>query len=279
MSHIKLGYSTYAMRDLDVRDALPRLRAIGYEAIEIMGEDGWTTSPAVIGSEERKEIGRIIQDVGFDLSAVMMRLPLCEEEDGYPEMLDQFRAVCGLARDLCFEAESVVVSSPLGCSHLSWEGGRERIAASLIDMAEIANEHGVILAVEPHVGSVLDSPEKAVWLMEQTGHPALKLNFDISHFHVHAMNLRRCIDLCLSHAAHIHIKDGYHDGDGKVVFQLPGEGSLDLHEYFRLLSERSVAIPVTAEVSAMIWKRPDYDPWAAAERSYAALVGARDSLI
>ena len=277
-SAMKLGYGTYAMQKLDVYEALPRLRAMGYQAIEIMGEEGWATAPPLLDREARKRLAGTIRDLGFDLSAVMALLPLCEEGSGRPAMLERFRAICGLARDLWLDDGPAVFSSPPAGSHPPWDGGRERIAASLLELADIAREHGVILAAEPHVGGALDSPEKAVWLMERTDHPALRINFDISHFHVQGMDLRHSVDLCLPHAVHIHVKDGYIDGDGKVVFQLPGEGSLDLGEYFRLLAEHGTDIAVTAEVSAMIWKLPDYDPWDAAERCHAALAEARDSV-
>lgn len=273
---ITLGYGTYALREVDVYQALPRLRAIGYRAVEIMGETGWSTAPAVLDRDGRAKLAGAIRDLGLDLSAVMAMMPMCAEGERRRAVLEEFRAVCGLARDLCPDAGPAVVSSPLSGRQPPWDEGRERIAADLIECAGIAREHGVILAVEPHVGSALDSPEKSAWLMERTDHPALRLNFDISHYHVQGMDLRRCVDLCLPHAAHVHVKDGYRDGRGAVVFQLPGEGSLDLRAYFRLLAERGAAVPVTAEVSAMIWKRPDYDPWAAAERCYAALDAARD---
>ena len=273
---IILGYGTYALREVDVYQALPRLRAIGYRAVEIMGESGWSTAPAVLDRDGRAKLAGTIRDLGLDLSAVMAMMPMCAEGGRRRGVLEEFRAVCGLARDLCPDAGAAVVSSPLSGRQPPWDEGRERIAADLIECAGIAREHGVILAVEPHVGSALDSPEKAAWLMERTDHPALRLNFDVSHYHVQGMDLRRCVDLCLPHAAHVHVKDGYRDDRGAVVFQLPGEGSLDLRAYFRLLAERGAAVTVTAEVSAMIWKRPDYDPWAAAERCYAALVAARD---
>ena len=32
---MKLGYSNYAMKDLDIFEALPRLKDIGYDAMEI----------------------------------------------------------------------------------------------------------------------------------------------------------------------------------------------------------------------------------------------------
>ena len=274
---IELGYGTYAMRELDIYQALPRLRAIGYRAVEIMGQEGWATAPAVLNRDGRARLAGTIRDLGLDLAAVMAMLPICQEGERRGTVLEEFRAVCGLARDLCQDAAPAVVSSPLGGPQPPWDKGRERIAACLVEFADVARGHGVVLAIEPHVGSALDSPEKAVWLMGRTDHPALRLNFDVSHFHAQGMELRRCVDLCLPHAVHVHVKDGYLDDRGQVVFQLPGEGSLDLRAYFRLLAERGAAVPVIAEVSAMIWKRSDYDPWAAAERSYAALAGARDA--
>lgn len=275
MSRVRLGAGTYAFRDVDVFEALPRLRRIGYEAIEILAGEGWPTAPARLSRDDRAALSGAIQDQGFDSPALMVLLPLCEEGRGRQAVDAEFRAVCQLARDLSFSEEPSVVSSPIGNQGPAWDSGRERIADRLVALADIAQEHGVILAAEPHVGNPLDSPEKAVWLMEQTNHPALRLNFDMSHFQVQGMDLRHCIEACLPYAAHIHIKDGYLDADGEVVFQLPGEGSLDLGAYFRILAEHNSTIPVTAEVSAMIWRQPDYDPWSAAEQSFAALDAAR----
>ena len=67
--------------------------------------------------------------------------------------------------------------------------------------------------------------------------------------------------------------------DGAVTFLLPGEGSLDLNEYFKTLLDAGTEVPVGAEVSAMIWSRPDYDPWQAADFCYRALDDARRQAI
>ncbi|MYD93425.1 MAG: sugar phosphate isomerase/epimerase [Chloroflexi bacterium] len=275
MSHIKLGAGTYAFRDVDVFEVLPRVRRIGFEAIEILAGEGWPTDPARLNRDDRAALSSAIRDQGFDSPALMALLPLCEEGGGQQAVEAEFRAVCQLARDLSFSDAPAVLSSPIGHQGPPWDSGRARIADRLCELADIAQEHGVVLAAEPHVGNPLDSPEKAVWLMQQTNHPALRLNFDMSHFHVQKMDLRLCIQACLPYAVHIHVKDGYIDAEGEVVFQLPGQGSLDLAAYFRILAEHDSTIPVTAEVSAMIWRRPDYDPWAAAEQSFAALDTAR----
>ena len=110
--------------------------------------------------------------------------------------------------------------------------------------------------------------------MRRTDHPGLKLNFDYSHFFVQGMALQHCVDLCLPHAVHIHIKDGAM-ADGRVQFLLPGQGRLDLAAYLKTLTRAGLAVSVTVEVSAMIWKAPDYDPWTAATFCYRAMQEAR----
>ena len=92
------------------------------------------------------------------------------------------------------------------------------------------------------------------------------------------IDLRHAADLCLPDTVHIHIKDGYMK-DGAVTFLLPGEGSLDLVEFFKILLDAGTEVSVGAEVSAMIWSRPGYDPWQAAESCYRALASAREQAI
>ena len=46
---MKLYYSTYGMKQLDVFEALPRLADMGYEGMEIAVTPGWPTEPANMG--------------------------------------------------------------------------------------------------------------------------------------------------------------------------------------------------------------------------------------
>ena len=221
MSLIKLGAGTYAFRDVDVFEALPRLRRIGFDAIEILAGEGWPTAPALLNRDDRSALSNAIRDEGFDSPALMALLPLCEEGHGAQAVEDEFRAVCQLARDLSFSDAPSVLSSPIGHQGPPWESGRARIADRLCALADIAREHGVILAAEPHVGNPLDSPEKAVWLMEQTSHPALRLNFDMSHFHVQGMDLRHCIEACLPFARTSTSRTVTSTSTGRLSFSFP----------------------------------------------------------
>ena len=42
---MKLAYSTYALQSFDVFDVIPRVAAIGYDALELNVGDAWPTAP------------------------------------------------------------------------------------------------------------------------------------------------------------------------------------------------------------------------------------------
>ena len=74
---MKLGYSNYGMKDVDIVDALPRVRAIGYEAIELCARDGWETAADNLGAQERKRLSASLQAVGFPTPPIMEALDVC----------------------------------------------------------------------------------------------------------------------------------------------------------------------------------------------------------
>ena len=275
---IPIGFSTYATQNVDVFEALPRIRAIGYDAVEIAIGDAWPTAPGKLNRNARRRLAGTLRDLGFPPPALFGPVSTCARGSERQAMRAGFIQNCILAEDLNFGGGPGVITTTVSGPLTDWENDREPVAADLIELANIAAGHHAILAVEPHVGAIFDTPEKAAWLMENTRHPNLKIHFDHSHFHVQGIDLRHAAGLCLPDTVHIHIKDG-HMKDGAVTFLLPGEGSLDLIEYFKTLLEAGTEVPVGAEVSAMIWGRPGYDPWRAAKSCYRALSSARQQAI
>ena len=271
---MQLGYSNYAMKELDIFEMLPRLREIGYEAMEIAVRRGWQTSAENLDKASRSRLVEAFQACDFPPPPLMDELASCIQDDRWDETVNRFESSCILARDLSFEDQPAVVTSTLGGCPSPWEQVRNEIRESLLRLADLAAQYQVILALEPHVGNEFDTPEKAVWMMEATQHESLKLNFDISHFIVQGLELKQCVNLCAPHSVHTHIKDGVIE-EGRVRFLLPGEGKLDLTEYMIAVNKAGIKIPITVEVSAMIWSRPDYEPWETAEYCYRALDEAR----
>jgi len=273
-SVVKLGYSTYGMRGLDVFEALPRLRSMGYEAMEICVREGGATAADVFDAAARRKLVECFRDLGFPPPPLMESVSVCAEGSQKDAMQERAAATFSMASDVNFGDTLAVVTTTVGIPEPSWDTGRQLIRDGFLELADLASEHDVVVAAEAHVGGVFDTAEKAVWLMEQTRHEHLKLNFDISHFAVQGYDLHRCVDLCVPYAVHTHVKDGYMVDD-RVQFQLPGEGNLDLAEYVRAVTRAGLKVPVYVEVSRQLSELPDYDPWHAAEFCYRALDEAR----
>ena len=140
-------------------------------------------------------------------------------------------------------------------------------------MVEYCAAREVVLALEPHVGDGLESPQKVAELIEKVDSPYCKLNFDISHFDIQGFSTEETVSALGPHSAHTHVKDQR----GRVPdfeFLIPGEGPFDFVEYLRAMERVGYGGYITAEVSMAVQRRPDYDPLAAAELCYQTLAGA-----
>ena len=275
---MKLGYSNYGMRQLDVFDALPRLQSMGYEAMEICVRDGWATTADAFDKGARRKLVGHFQQLGFPPPPLMESLAVCAEGGERNAMLKRAAASFSMARDLNFGDSLAVITTTVGELNRPWDAVREQVRDSFLELADMASQYGVVIAAEAHSGSVFNSPDKTVWLMEQTRHEHLKLNFDISHFSVQGFDVQQCVDLCVPYAVHTHVKDGFMAG-GKVQFQLPGEGNLDLTAYMKAVIRAALVPPVYVEVSRQISELPDFDAWRAARFCYKALNEARHAAL
>jgi sugar phosphate isomerase/epimerase len=271
---MKLAYSTYALQTLDPFEAIAGVLDIGYEGLELNVGPAWPTAPEKLDGDTRQRLRDAYAGAGFPAPVLMNLIGLCGKDEDTESKERALADTCRLAADLDFDGGLRVVTSTLGANDGDWDSCRNRVAEAIVRYARIAEDHGVSLAIEAHVGQELDSPEKAVWLVETVGHPSVRLNFDHSHFHVLGMDLRHCAELCAPYSVHTHIKDGCLV-DGRVRFQLPGDGTLDLTEYFRVVNDVGIELPITAEVSGQIWQGEDYDPWATARRCYELMRNAR----
>ena len=118
---MKIGYGTYAMQTENIFDALPRLRDIGYEALEINTGDDWPTAPHKLDNDTRETLAKTIQDLGFESPVTMALMPICTQDDGRPAILEKFDSACILASDLAFGDAPGIIVSTLGGLHGTWD--------------------------------------------------------------------------------------------------------------------------------------------------------------
>src|SRR5207237_10647297 len=100
------------------------------------------------------------------------------------------------------------------------------------------------LELEPFKLSLLNSVDAMERFMEETGHPAVKANIDISHLQLAGVapaELRRL----QGQAIHVHISDC----DGKVHGDLPpGRGVVDFGPYLREIKHLNIDGAVSIEL-------------------------------
>ena len=123
------------------------------------------------------------------------------------------------------------ISSTLGGKSEGWPSQHAQLAACVRDRAETAAEHGALFAFEPHIGGLVNRPERALHLLADVAHSALRVHFDYSHFELLDIPLEEAMDRLLGRTAGVHVKDvagRYPD----FRFLLPGEGTLDYDAIF-----------------------------------------------
>jgi inosose dehydratase len=136
-------------------------------------------------------------------------------------------------------------------------------------LCDYAAERGVIVGIEPHVSDLLETPQRARELLDLLPRPNLKLTFDISHFNVQGIPIEESVAICAPIACFTHIKD-----ERGVVpdfeFLIPGEGDFDYVRYLKAMHRAGWTGDVGVEISLMVQRRPNYDPWAAARPALTA---------
>ncbi len=142
------------------------------------------------------------------------------------ENLKDFGRVCEFAEALSIPTIFVLpgVSRPQVATSEALKRSSEAMRA-LLPMAENA---GVALTVEPHIGGILSDPELTLEYLEAV--PGLGLTLDYSHFAAAGFT-QSAIDPLLPHARHIHLRQGR---PGALQAKW-GEGTLDFSAMFEAL--------------------------------------------
>ena len=60
---MELFYSTYGLKNVDVYRALPRLRDIGDQGMEIAVQPGYQTEPANMDAAARKRLAAMVREM------------------------------------------------------------------------------------------------------------------------------------------------------------------------------------------------------------------------
>jgi len=270
---MKIAYGTYAMPTVPLEEALPMVKAIGYDGLELAIGPKHNSMPDQFSSAQRQHLKKMLSELNLGVpSLFVLRSVLTDSPEVHKETLLLIRQVIQLGRDLDI-GSCPVISMGIGGRSALWEEQRTQLLGLLEDYAKITADEGIILALEPHANAAVDRTARAIWLMETLDNPSIRLHFDIVHFFLAGEKIEDTVPALVPYTAHTHVTDARIKDNGFELLLL-GQGELDSVGYVRAMHQAGWTDFITLEVSTMVWSREDYEPFEAAAFSYATLNNA-----
>lgn len=283
---MRLGYNTWSAPGLPFEEAVRVLSRIGYDSVEVTVCEGWPTDAATAADADVERWRAAAADAGLEISSVTANAPLVCDEETWAEsrrrLIRSFEVAAILGGDRALpvslgahkpKAPLLGGNPPPIVAQDSWENDRGLIIDRFGDLVESGVALGCTVALEPHAGAVVSTPEQALAVLEGVASPALGINLDISHFAVRDFDLTEVVASLLPHAVVVEVKDHRRTADG-FDFLVPGEGEFDYPAFLGLLDRGGYRGTVSVEISVRRQALPDFDEVRAAELSYRTLEAA-----
>jgi sugar phosphate isomerase/epimerase len=301
---MRIGYNTWSMATVPYERFIPGLSDIGFRAIAISVVPGytiggkWTENAAALDRltpDDRRRIKADFEERDLKLPSVIGNQSLVEDDAARNAVaMNRLRDAIDLCVDLAVGGHVPTMNTGIAGHSGDLEAKSATVLDRLGELAEHARQRGVVICIEPHVGGAVDTVERAEWLIRTIDSPAVRLDFDVSHFEVVGVPMQTSVPRLMSLASAVEIKDQQFrytddgppaDGwlvqgnglgratapDGRAVefqFLLAGEGTFDLPGYLRLVQEQGFAEPIAFEASVQCQARPGYDALASAAGIY-----------
>lgn len=283
---MRLGYNTWSTPSLPFDEAASTIARIGFDSIEVTVCEGWPTDAERASDEDARRWRGQAVDAGLEISSVTANAPLVCDEQTWAVSRSRLKRSFDIGAIL---GDGVALPASLGAhrpkapllggnpppivAQTSWDDDRAQIEDRFGELTELAVAAGCTLALEPHSGAVVSTPEQALAVLAAVDSPALGINLDISHFAVRDFVVAGVVEQLLPHTFVVEVKDHVRTDDG-FDFLVPGEGDFAYLPFVAQLDELGYTGTVSVEISVRRQAKPGFDEIEAAELSYRTLTAA-----
>jgi sugar phosphate isomerase/epimerase len=239
-------------------DSVVKLIALmGFEGIDIgLFENRSQLQPSGVLHEPEKNgriIGQKTTDAGIRVADVFLQCDVEfapkainhpdkkireETRDYFLKMID-YAASCGSGHITCLPG----VHYPEESFETSWE----RAAGELAWRIEQAEKSGLVFGIEPHLGSITDTPEKALKLVQNVD--GLTVTLDYTHFTKIGIPDGE-IEVLVPFASHFHAR-GAREGALQTVIS---ENTIDYGQIIRIMQKSNYGGFIGIEYIWMDWE-------------------------
>ncbi len=282
---MKLAFSTLGCPEWDLGGALSRGREMGFDGIDFRGLGPHRFDPAagryvdfdldVTRSREfTDDLDRtraMIRDSGLEVAGLSsgVRFVSLAPPD-LEKAMDEGRRYIALAKELGCKVVRVF-GGGFDAAKMTIEAARAYIVSGLKELAPLAEEAGVTLALETHDNWTSTDTMRPIF--EAVDSPAVGALWDVNHpFRFAGESPEATWANIGPWVRYTHFKDSVDDGRGKFSYRLQGEGTLPLREIVGILGKGGYDGWLTLEWEKM-W-HPELPEAAVAFPAYVAAMRA-----
>lgn len=234
-----LAYSTNAYTRFSLPEALNRIRALGFNGVEIMGDRPHLYPPDFTESELVGLRGTI-QGLGLEVTNINSFTLFAVGDTYLPSWIEEEPSLRRIR--IRHTLDCLKVARILGCPNISVPpGGPLRgmsrkqalhlFHAGMDEVIPVAEQLGVRVLVEPEPGLLLESSKDFKEFICSVSSKAVGLNFDVGHFFCVGEDPGEALEELFSWVSHVHLEDI--GPDRRHIHMIPGEGSVDLRGFVR----------------------------------------------
>ena len=253
-----LGFSTNAFKQDSLDHAIEVLAVTGYRAVELMA-DLHHAHPLTFDAARRRDTAKRLADSGLVVANVNAFTHFVDGDTYHPTWfepdpartqvrIDHTNRCLELAAEMGAMTVSIQPGGPVMTSGLTPGEAIERFAESLSRCLETARACGVILAVEPEPGLLIESAAEYLGFKRRffAGERFVRMNCDVGHLFCVGEDPAGVIRALPDEIAHVHLED---IGANRVHQHLtPGRGVIRFKEVFAALRESGYDGPATVEL-------------------------------
>lgn len=255
---IRLAFSTNAFKKSTIEEAIDAIAAIGYRGVELMADVPHAYPPS-LDSNRRMEIKKQLASRGLTVSNINAFTLFALGDTYHPtwignderqrELRIEHTMHCiELANQMECATLSLQPGGPLIGTGLSRQDAGQRFADGLARLLPLAKRHGVMLAIEPEPGLLIQSAAEYLEFKQAQfkDEPTIRMNCDVGHLFCVGEDPAQVIRQMPTEVAHVHLED---IGKNRVHQHLtPGKGAIDFPSIFAALDAIGFAGWVTVEL-------------------------------
>ena len=216
---MQLSFSTNAFKKNTLAESIDALADIGYAGVELMADlhHAW---PPTFDAARRRDTARQLADRGLFVSNVNCFTCFVHGDTYHPTWItpdkkrlqlriDHTRRCLELAQEFGCKTVSIQPGGPMIGTGLTYAQGNEKFAESLSACIDTARATGVVLAVEPEPGLLIQTA--AEYMAFKNGffkdEPAVKMNCDTGHLFCVGDDPAAVLLKHPNEIAHVHLED------------------------------------------------------------------------